>query len=307
MLLRRPLTFSIIIAIEVLPAARGASREGENMHSGFLCRFSALCFASIAIIIISLCCSDKNNPVTTPSGPKLTLSLDSTLDSAGDIIVNSISSALLTDTGGAVVKVAQTTSGRADFDLLQIEPGDYFVTVNGLSQDRIPTRIIAPTADTIPDIDQYIGRTLNSSSIIINGDTLFKIKTFFRGQGGHPVRKFSDGADVSPPEYAYCIQSFRAMPGNIEFRIDSTAALLIRELPPHHSPHMFNSWILGSANHGLGPGGDPDSTAAQCQRCHPNYEIKPPDWSQISAMNGLCFKCHYGSAGISEGIVDPAQ
>ncbi len=277
------------------------------MRFKFTALWLTLALSILTLIVPILSCSDKNNPVTPTSGPKLTLSLDSTLDGTGNIIVNSISSAILTDTGGTVVKTAQTTSGRAGFDLSQVAPGDYFITINDLSQDRIPTRIISIGGDTIQDINQYVSRTLVSSLITVNYDTLFKIKTFFRGQEGHPVRKFSDGTDVSPEAYAYCILSLGAMPANLEIRIDGSAELLIRELAPRHGHHRFGTWILGISNHGIDPAGDPDSTSAQCGGCHQNFDRKPPAWSQISPMNGLCFKCHYGSAGTAAGMINPAE
>ena len=65
--------------------------------------------------------------------------------------------------------------------------------------------------------------------------------------------------------------------------------------------------MLGESNHGTGPAGDPDSTAAQCQSCHANFDMKPMQWSMITPMRGYCYKCHYGSGGIAEGIIDPSR
>jgi hypothetical protein len=277
------------------------------MCSGFS-TLRLLAFLSVLMIIVSVSsCSDKNNPVLPATGPKLTLSLDPALDGAGDVLVNSISSASLADTAGTIVKAAQIESGRAAFDISQLAPGDYFITINDLPEQKIPTRIISAGTDSIREMNQYVSRTLASSLVTVNYDTLFKFKTFFRGQGWRPVRKFGDGIDVSPEEYAYCILSFRVMPANLEIRVDGNAALLVRELAPRHSPHRFGSWILGVANHGIGPAGDPDSTSAQCRGCHQNFDLKPPAWSQISPMNGLCFKCHYGSSGTAAGMIDPTK
>jgi hypothetical protein len=300
--------FLIILSkTKPLRLAVASHREEIILLSRFPALWLPLSLSAFIVIVAILSCSDRDNPVMPTSGPKLTLSLDSTLDRTGNIIVNSISSAILTDTGGTVIKTARTISGRADFDLSQVEPGDYFITINDLTEDRIPTRIISIGGDTIPDMNQHVSRTLVSSVITVNYDTLFKIKTFFRDQDGHPVRKFSDGTNASPEAYAYCILSFRAMPANLEIRIDGSAALLVRELAPHHSHHRFGTWMLGDSNHGIDPAGDPDSTSAQCGGCHQNFDRKPPAWSQISPMNGLCFKCHYGSAGTAAGIIDPAE
>jgi len=96
---------------------------------------------------------------------------------------------------------------------------------------------------------------------------------------------------------------------NFEVRVDSTAGLLLRESNSHHSPHQSRNWLVGDDNHGKALLNNPDLITSQCQGrgCHDNYDSKPPQWHDISPMKGYCFKCHYGSAGIGAGMVDPAH
>ena len=263
--------------------------------------FSTMAISAFLVIVFS--CSDKNNPTTPDIGPKLILSLDPTLDRAGEMKADSIANATLVDTDGLSLKTAVVSDNKANFDLSGINIGDYFIVVNGFTQDKVPTRI----ADTTRNILQSVGKNLTSSLIVMGPDTLFRTETFFSGQGQHPVRRYSDGTNVVPEEYAYAILSFKADSQRIEIRVDSTAALLTSEANPNHGPHQFVTWMLGETNHGIGPAGDPDSTSAQCRRCHAHYDIKPAQWSDITTMNGLCFKCHYGSGGASVGMVNPTK
>lgn len=267
------------------------------------------CFSALAFFIVIVSCADKNNPAMPPTGPKLTISLDSTLDdTTGTTLANSITSATLADSTGTLIKTALISDGKANFYIEDLYPDDYFITINGLNQERVPTRIIA-IQDTIYDMTQVVGKKLCSSLILSGSDTIFMIKTFFHGQGGRPVRQYSNGVDLSPEEYAYIIQSMGEWTGNFEVRVDSTAELLMREPNPRHSPHQFRSWIAGEANHGKVLLNNPDLITSQCQGmgCHNNYDTKPPQWHDISPMIGYCYKCHYGSTGISAGMVDPAH
>ena len=267
------------------------------------------CFSVLALFIALVSCADKNNPAVPLTGPKLTISLDSTLDdSSGTILATSITGATMTDSAGTLIKTAQISDSKANFYIEDLYPDDYFITINGLTQERVPTRIIA-IQDTIYDMTQVVGKKLCTSLILSGNDTIFMIKTFFRGQEGHPVRQYSDGVNLLPEEYAYIIQSMGAGMGNFEVRVDSTAGLLMREPNPRHSPHQFGSWIAGEANHGKALLNNPDLITSQCQGmgCHNNYDTKPLQWHDISPMIGYCFKCHYGSAGISAGMVDPAH
>ena len=280
-------------------------------NSTVLKSIATLLILFFAIVITS--CSDKKNPVVLDeSGPQLIVNVDSTLDIAGEIKVNLITSATLNDTTGAAIKNARISNGHASFGLTEINTGNYFIVINGLSQDRMPVRIVTPT-DSTANIYQLVSRTLNSSLVIVEDDTLFRIRTFFLGQSGHPVRQFSDGANISPEEYAYAIESFGMMNANMEIRIDSTAQLLNRVNPPRQHEggpaHPFPTWVLGELNHGRGPEGDPDSTLAQCgsYHCHSNPDSKPPEWSMIPMMGGYCYTCHYGSGGSSQGMLDPTK
>ena len=154
---------------------------------------------------------------------------------------------------------------------------------------------------------QLVGKGLYESLIISGNDTLFRIRTFLESHGAHPVRAYSNGADISPVEYAYAIESYLAGTASVEIRIDSSAVLLLSDTGQRRGPHPLGTWMLGESNHGTGPAGDPDSTAAQCQSCHANFDMKPMQWSMITPMRGYCYKCHYGSGGIAEGIIDPSR
>ena len=266
----------------------------------------AILSLTIFCCAVGLSCADKNNPVIPPAAVQLVVQLDSSLDRNGAILADSISSAIMTDTAGAVVATAQISSGNATIDLNGIGGGNYFITINGLSEDRIPTRLAA-SADSFPNMTQLVGKGLDESLIISGSDTLFRLRTFLKSHGAHPVRAYSNGADISPHEYAYAIESFLAGATSLEIRVDSTAALLLSETGQRRGPHPPGTWMLGENNHGTGPAGDLDSTAAQCQNCHANFDTKPMQWSMITPMRGYCYKCHYGSGGPMAGIIDPAR
>ena len=81
----------------------------------------------------------------------LTVSLQPSLDSKGDIIrAKSITKAelLRMDYNGTITTVTGTAANfTALFNLSGIAPGDYFIRVNDLTDNLIPTRIDDPTKD----------------------------------------------------------------------------------------------------------------------------------------------------------------
>ncbi|MCL4483448.1 MAG: hypothetical protein M1445_12715, partial [Bacteroidetes bacterium] len=103
------------------------------------------------------------------------------------------------------------------------------------------------------------------------------------------------------------ILSYKATPTVLEIRTMEDNRLLFAPTATNQGPHKFVDWIMGGANHGKGPAGNLAATTAQCGTCHTNFNTKPASWSQITATNGNCYKCHYSIAGDPEGFLDPTK
>ena len=237
---------------------------------------------------------------TTPNG-NLTLKIDPSLDGGGDIKATSFTKGVMKNYTGTIVSTGTVTSGNLVFNLSGISVGDYFIVVNDLLTDQVPTRI----ADASKTYIQTVGQKFRAARIILGSDTLYRIKTYSIGQGEHAVRKYSDGSNM--PNYAWVILSYKATPAVLEIRTMEDNRLLFAPTAANQGPHKFVNWIMGGANHGKGPAGDLIATATQCGLCHTNFNTKPASWSQITATNGNCYKCHYGQAGDPDGFLDPTK
>ena len=173
----------------------------------------------------------------------------------------------------------------AQFALNGISPGDYFIEVNHLSGDRVPTRIDSNESD----INQSVGTRLRNSIIGSISNPTYRIKS--RLGGRHQIVNY--------------IIIVSANPQKIEVREFNTS----RELSnftakgAHQTGDSFQTWILGSNNHGINYNG----TDSRCNGCHGNLSTKASTFSAITTNDGWCYRCHYGKSGDGNGFVDPAQ
>jgi hypothetical protein len=197
----------------------------------------------------------------------------------------------------------------AVFDLSGVTMGDFFIEVNDLGDDLVPTRIDDPTVN----VNQFVGEALRATVIGSLEDPTYRILTFSKGQDEHPVVKYSDGTDVSPEEFAYVLISVKTNPQSLEINVLGTADP-VSSFTPLNTNHPFpfaimpplSTWILGSAtqdNHGDTEGEDP----AQCMICHDTLTSKEDDPADITIDSGWCYNCHYGPGGDEEGFVDKTQ
>lgn len=231
----------------------------------------------------------KTVTVTADNGPKLTLSLDTSLNSGGTSKATAITKAELLDTGGAVAATATIGGGAAQFPLTGLAAGTYFIRVNDLADNLLPTRLDNPAAG----VTQFVGNQLNLSVIGTLADPTYKIKVFPKGQGAHTVIGYSGAATAS---YSYVILLMKASPQQVESRVLGTGALLTTHT---HANHNFSTFIIGSANHGAKTG--------SCSGCHGSLSAKPATYASIIQEDGWCYKCHYGPTGPAAGMVDPAK
>ncbi len=246
--------------------------------------------------------------VAAQTGGKLTLSLQPSLDGDGSIKATSITKAELLGTDGTVVKTATIIGVNAQFDLSGVAAGDYFIRVNGLADDLVPTRIDDPTKD----INQFVGQKLRVTVTGSLSDPTYRIKTFSKGQGEQPVVGYSDGATLTPERYAYVILSLKTSPQKLEIRVLGTAYQLNSYTPsmathPNVSTAInppSSGWMLNSEtpHHGDIYNG----TASNCNVCHINMDTKPASFSLVSNTNGWCYRCHNGKGGDGSGFIDTA-
>ncbi|CAG1006477.1 Serine-aspartate repeat-containing protein D [Methanosarcinales archaeon] len=230
------------------------------------------------------------------AAPNITMTLNTTLES-GNAVVTDITNAVLLDSAGGIIGTAVLPDNiTAQFDLDGITPGDYFIEINGLAGDRVPTRIDSNESD----INQSVGMRLINS--VIGNDTtptIYRIKA--RSGGRHPVVNYNTGANET--KYPFVIVS--ALTSKIEVRAVNTSEEL-SNFSTTGNAHPFQTWILGSNNHGIVYGG-----TDTCSVCHGSLDLKLPNYSDIvppfpAPSGGWCFKCHYGPEGDARGFVDPA-
>lgn len=234
---------------------------------------------------------------------KLTLSLQTSLDSSGDSIkATSITKAELLSTTGTVINTATIIGGTARFDLSGVQAGDYFIRVNDRADDLVPTRIDDPTEDIV----QSVGQTLRMAVIGNLTYPTYRIKTFSKGNGEHPIVNYPDGTNET--RYSYVLVSLKTDPQRLEVRVLGTAAELTNfssrlGMHPISGDMPFATWILGDDNHGVDANyGNNDS---KCSKCHGDLDAQPPKYENVNPHNGWCFKCHYGKGGDPNGMVDP--
>jgi hypothetical protein len=230
---------------------------------------------------------------TPPSSANLTLTLDATLNTTGTSKVTSITSAQLLDTTGAVVSTGTINSGAAVLPMTGLTAGDYFIRLNNLANDLVPTRIDNPATS----LAQRVSNMLNVSNIGPTSAPTYKIVTWSLGQARPSVVGFLTGATAPPTRYAYGIMS---MTGTVTFqtRVMGTAAPLASFSPPSNGEHNELTWIIGTNGHRA-------SAGSSCLGCHGS--TKPAAYTSVRTSSGWCYKCHYGTGGTSAGIVDPAQ
>jgi hypothetical protein len=252
---------------------------------------------------------------TSSGAGRLTLSLQPSLDSEGNIMATTITKAELLGTDGTVMVTGTTTGGTAQFNLSSIAPGDYFIRVNDLADDLVPTRIDDPSTA----INEFVGQKLRVAVIGELYNPTYKIDTFSKGQGKQSVVGFSDGATLTPERYAYVILSLKTSPQKLEVRIIGSAAQInsyTPSMPNHPSTSTltnppFSKWIISETTildtrrtFKSGHGYNYNGTDSNCNVCHVNMDTKPVTFSDVATTSGWCFRCHYGKGGADSGFID---
>ena len=250
--------------------------------------------------------ADATREADAASVGSLTLTLDPTIDVAGDTVkAASITSVDLLATSGAKLASATVSAGAAVISLAGMTPGDYFLKVNGDDDDLVPTRIDDPSKD----VSQRVGTMLRASYIGPVTAPVYRINTYSAGQGRPPVVKFSDGTAIAPAEQPYIFVTLS--PPRVEFKVLGTAALLSSYAPiaVHVSNNVpFDAWTINTD--GLDHHGDmfmADGGAATCATCHWSMGTKPMTYASGKSTSGWCFRCHFGTAGSDTGFVDPTK
>lgn len=231
-------------------------------------------------------------PPPPPGGSVLNLSLSTTLNGTGAVKAAAITTADLLNTAGAVAAGGTVASGKASFPLTGLTPGFYFIRVNGDANDLVPTKIDSVSAT----INQFVGTTLRRTVIGTLSVPTYQMTTYSLGQSQTAVVNYSNGTAGAPARYAFA--TLYSNGATFEVRVLGTAALLTTMTPG--GPHAAATWIFGATNHGV-------SVDASCTGCHSAMTTKPASRSSVSAGNGWCYECHYGSGGNNSGFVDPAK
>lgn len=250
-------------------------------------------------LALALGCSSKSSNPPPPVVPAktLTLTLDASLDGGGDPKASSLSKLELLSTAGTVVKTWTGTGTSGPLDLGGVTAGDYFIRVNNLADDLVPTRIDDPSKDLV----QSVGTKLRASLIGPSADPVYRVKTFSKGQLEHAMVKYTDGSAATPDRYNYAIVSFKTTPQKMEIRIAPTGALVLQNVKSATDPHAFGTWALGPTNHGKPASYVND---ASCNTCHGSLDTHPAQFANVTPTTGWCFKCHYGKGGDPNGFVD---
>ena len=272
-----------------------------NKHSEYFVGKSIIGLTIWLILGIGLVAAQTS---TTTAAGKLTLSLQPSLDGEGDIKATSITKAELLGTDGTVMMNGTVAGGTAQFNLSGIAAGDYFIRVNDLADDLVPTRIDNPANIT----SQFVGQKLRVTLIGNLTDATYQVLTFSKGQGEYPVVVYSDGTNETPETYAYVILSLKTSPQKLEIRALGTASQL-NSYTPASATHpstststnpTFSMWMLGDNSHAY----DYNGTDSKCNTCHINLDTKPATFSLITTNNGWCYRCHYGKVGVDAGFID---
>ncbi len=258
----------------------------------------------IVLVVWFTLCTGLAVAQTVLTAGILTLNLQSSLDGKGDIKATSITSAELLGLDGTVIKTATLAGGAAQFDLGNIASGDYFIRVNNLADDLVPTRIDDPTKA----INQYVGQKLRAIVIGNLSDPTYSISTHSKGQGHHPVVRYADGVTEAPERYCYVLIDQKTSPQKMEIRVLGTADLLTTFTPrttthpstPTETNPSFSTWMIFGKSHGI----DYNGTDSKCKTCHINLDTKPAALTSITSGNGWCYRCHYGKGGDDNGFLN---
>lgn len=234
------------------------------------------------------------------TGAALQFSINSAIVETGAIKASTLTKVELLDTSGALLKTATLANGTATFDLAGLSAGNYFLRVNDLAADLVPTRIDNATATTV----QTVGPKLRTTLVGPSGSPVYRLVTFSKGQSAAGVMKYSNGTATTPATYAYGMLYLQTSPQRIEMRALGSAALLSTE--SSSGPHPFSTWML-SGGSGKTHGDPANYQSDGSCSCHGNLDSKQTQYTGISRSNGWCYKCHYGKAGSTKGFVDPAQ
>ena len=227
------------------------------------------------------------------AAPRLTLALDPSLDDDTTVKATSLAKVELLDAAAKVVGTATLAGGMAAIDIAALAPGDYFVRVNDLDDDPVPTRIDDASTDVIQTTAQTLRESLIGPSA---GNATYHVLTFSQGQDLHDVVKYSDGTEVAPEIHAYAIADL--VKSTLETRVLGTAALLTSFTAG--PTHVFRTWIIGPQFHG-------SQDLAGCT-CHGDINAKAATYASITPAHGMCYRCHYGPGGPDDdGIVDPTE
>ncbi|VVB51584.1 Uncharacterised protein [uncultured archaeon] len=269
-----------------------AGEEKENMKQHLI------------ILGLIICLFFGTGLVTAQEAGTLSFTILPGLDAKGTIKAANMTSAELLNADGLVVTTATVATNTAKFNLSGLTIGDYFIRINGLSDDLVPTRI----NDATVSINQYVGAKLRLSIIGNISDPAYKIATFSKGQGEHPSVRYPDGVNVAPESYAYIILSMKESPQILEIRSLGTGSEL-NTYSPGEANHpdsstwtnkSFSDWILSADNHATNYNG----TDSQCNMCHIDMDTIPATLVDIKLDNGWCYRCHYGKEGFDSGFID---
>lgn len=203
-----------------------------------------------------------------------------------------------------IVKTATVASGTATFDLTGVNNGDYFIILNDSTTHRSPIYL----ADYTKNYTHKVGANVRLSVMLSStGDSLYKFKTHNNSDGELEVLKYSNSQGTG--RYSYSFVSYSTKTLEIRYIDDGS---VISSLPQSNNSYhysVFGSWDLGKTNHGKGPESDSLLTSTMCGdvNCHPNFWVKPPQWSQITQKYGWCNKCHDGYLGACDHFYDKNQ
>lgn len=230
-----------------------------------------------------------NPEVTTEAVPSLNIWLSASLNETGVIKATTITKAELLNSARVRVALATIVGAKASFPMTGLTAGQYFIRINGLNSDLVPTRI----GNTTLSQNQFISTTLRNTIIGALTNPTLKMTTFALGQSQHPVVAYTTGA--SETRYAYAVLYMKSVPQKLEVRVLGKGTLLTNLAAGDY--HNFATWIMGSANHG--------KSTSSCTGCHGTTSTKITPYTSISRRSGWCYKCHYGPSGPSAGMVDP--
>lgn len=228
--------------------------------------------------------------------PTLTLTLNTTLNNGGTIKAATLTKAELLNTAGTLVLTGTVSTAKtsAVFNLTGKTPGFYFLRLNGLVNDLVPTKI---DSVTVP-MTQYVGTTLRQTVVGTLTAPTYKMMTYSLGQAQHAAVNYTNGANMIPTSYAYAMLYLKTAPVKFETRILGKSTLLASYSSGGY--HNMSTWAMGASSHGK-------SAQTSCAGCHSTLTKKATTYATIKTSNGWCYKCHYGATGSKTGMVNPLK